>query len=170
MFRRHSLRSIRIHRQFALEVEETYTVTGHVEPKHLPMLPAVLTLVQRLGGRTRPLRGRAGGDAFCADSGPSLSDPSRRALRPFATSAPGAPSVRFRPLVLRLRKPDDRLAVGLPASAQRRQPVRLSLRQPEQILTLGVAFGGIDDAARRQGSLDGAVGAGRHGDANQRCN
>src|SRR5208337_3930187 len=98
MFRRHSLRSIRIHRQFALEVEETYTVTGHVEPKHLPMLPAVLTLVQRLGGRTRPLRGRAGGDAFCADSGPSLSDPSRRALRPLATFWSGRRALDLNPL------------------------------------------------------------------------
>src|SRR5271157_3209209 len=80
---------------------------------------------------------------------------------------PGAPSVRFRSLVLRPRKPDDRLAVRLPASAQRRQPVCLRLSQPKKILTPPVALGGIDDAARRQGSLDGAVSAGGHGDANQ---
>jgi hypothetical protein len=66
-------------------------------------------------------------------------------------------------VVLRLfREPDDSVAVRLPASAQRRQPIRLRLGQPEQRFAAAIAFWGIDDAASRQGGLDGTVGGG-HG-------
>ena len=55
----------------------------------------------------------------------------------------------------------------LPASAESRQSVRLCLGQPEQIFATAIAFAGIDDAVRRQGSPDGAIGAGGYGYAVQ---
>ena len=43
-----------------------------------------------------------------------------------------------------LRHPNDRVAVRLPIAPQRRKPVRLGLRQPQQIFAAAVAFGRVD--------------------------
>jgi hypothetical protein len=45
--------------------------------------------------------------------------------------------------------------------------VRLRVVQPKQVLAPLVAFRGIDDAAFREGGLDGAVGVRGYGDADQ---